>query len=360
MGELLHLGRHIRTCCGEEIAFLQSQLLAYQREQSPIERLILQLQRQRSTFALADELCVVLPTNGKSPVEQLPLHGIGLLDFLLHADIHLFPETGNGAHTGRMHLLQRLLDLLRVGIDDNLRTLCQTQDDPSPFKDMGNGKEVHDAVVLSHGYTFVVGLKGSMILSVGEDDSFRVACGTAGIEDIGYVIPTGLLPQHLHFRLSWKVLAQLHEVIEVDGTGITVDHPYRAVEHDDLLERRTGRQHAVRLVILFLLAHKEETDFRVSHDMLNLLFTTGGIKRYGNGTDTESAEIGIEIMHGILRKHTDVFLNTHSHVQQGITHLLDTFGELVPRNLLPFQTTELSIVQYCFLSVFLCLLMDEH
>ena len=116
----------------------------------------------------------------------------------------------------------------------------------------------------------------------------------------------------------------------------------------------------MRLVILFLLAYEEETDLCIRHDMLNLLLTTGGIKWYSNGTDTESAEVGIEIMYGVLRKHANVFLNPHTHVQQGITHLLDTFGELVPRNLLPFQTTKLSIVQHCFLPVFLCLLMDEH
>ena len=115
---------------------------------------------------------MIFSSYGKSSVEQFALHGIGLLDLLLHADIHLLPEAGNGTHTSRMHLLERLLYLLRIGVDDDLRTFRHTQDEPSALEDMRDGQEVHDAVVLSHRHALVVRLKGSMILSVGKDHTF--------------------------------------------------------------------------------------------------------------------------------------------------------------------------------------------
>ena len=56
----------------------------------------------------------------------------------------------------------------------------------------------------------------------------------------------------------------------------------------------------MRLVILLLLTYKEETDLRISHNMLDLLFATGGIEGYCDGTDAEGTEIDIKRLHGIL------------------------------------------------------------
>ena len=39
-----------------------------------------------------------------------------------------------------------------------------------------------------------------------EDDALGIACGTAGIQDVGDIIERGFFLQGLHFRLAGKVL----------------------------------------------------------------------------------------------------------------------------------------------------------
>ena len=55
---------------------------------------------------------------------------------------------------------------------------------------------------------------------------------------------------------------------------------HRTVEDDDTLKRMTHSEHAVSLVILLLLTHKEELNLRVVDHKLYLLFRGCGVEWY--------------------------------------------------------------------------------
>ena len=76
--------------------------------------------------------------------------------------------------------------------------------------------------------------------------------------------------------------------------------PYRRVVDDDLLQSGTKREHAVSLVILLLLTHKEEPDLRIANHKLYLLLRTRGIERHRDGTNAESTKVRKQIMHRVL------------------------------------------------------------
>ena len=85
---------------------------------------------------------------------------------------------------------------------------------------MRKGQEVHDAVVFRDGHALAVGFHSRMVLSVGENDTFGIACRAAGIENIGDFIEAGRLLQVLNLALSGQTVAQFHEVIETHGGGV--------------------------------------------------------------------------------------------------------------------------------------------
>ena len=94
------------------------------------------------------------------------------------------------------------------------------------------------------------------------------------------------------------------------------------VVDDDALQGLAGGEDTSRLVILSLFTHEKKTNLSIVDHELDLLFRAGSIKRDGDGTDAPGAEVGKEILHTILRKHTDVFLHAHTHIQQSIGHQL--------------------------------------
>ena len=49
MDKFLHFGVHCRTSCGEEMGILKPQFLTHQREDGPVEHLILEMEGQRWT-----------------------------------------------------------------------------------------------------------------------------------------------------------------------------------------------------------------------------------------------------------------------------------------------------------------------
>ena len=104
--KLLHLRRHIGTCRREEVRILQAQLLAHQREHRLVHHLIFHCQSERRTLATAQVFNVVFMTYGKGMLEKLTLRGTGIFNLRLHADIHLFPETGHATHTRGIRLAQ--------------------------------------------------------------------------------------------------------------------------------------------------------------------------------------------------------------------------------------------------------------
>ena len=103
--------------------------------------------------------------------EESALHGAGMVNLIHDTHIDLFPEAGDGRHTGGMCLAHRLLDILWMGVDNHGGSLRHSQDGPATFEDVRVGQEVHDAVVLVDRHTLAVGFEGSMELSVCQDDS---------------------------------------------------------------------------------------------------------------------------------------------------------------------------------------------
>ena len=359
MNELLHLRIHRGTRRREEVGILQAQFLAHQREDGLIEHLVLKMHGQRCTLALREIVDIVPLAHVKRMLEEFTLHGTRILDFLQHAHVHLLPETGNGRHTRRVGLLHRLLHLLRIGIHNQTGALCQSQDLPPLLKDVSEGQEVQYTVVLIHRHTLAVGLEGRMILAAGKDHALGVACRTTCIEHIGDIIHRSLGLQFLHLRLSGQIVAQFQEVIKVHRVGVVAGDAHILVEDDDALQRLTHREHATRLVILLLLAHEKEAHLGVAHHELYLLLRRRGIERYRHRTDAPGTEVAEEVLHRVLREHTDVLLHLHSEVQQGIRHLPDFVGELVPRNRFPFLTAEVLIDKHLAVAVVLCLVVNQ-
>ena len=285
----------------------------------------------RRFLALAEIFDVMTTAHAECMLEQLALHSTRVLYLVHHTHIDLLPETGNGRHTGRMGIAHGLLHLLRMRIDNHTCSGIHTQNGPATFKDMRIRQEVHDAVVFVDRHALTVGYHGGIKLSVRQDDTFRVARRTAGIEDVGDIVEGSLLLQFVDFRLSRQILAQLQEIAEIDGIGIVCRDVHHGVEDDDTLQRRTKRKNAPSLVVLVLFTDKKEANLGIVDHKLDLLLRAGSIERDGNSTNAPSTEVALDILYRILRENTNVLLYLHAQVQQGIRHLFNGLRHLVPR-----------------------------
>ena len=254
-------------------------------------------------------------------VEEFLLDRTGIIHLCLYGDIHLLPETWHTTHTGRMHLSHTLLNFMRISIDDEFGTFAQAEVRPGTFKDMGEWKEVDDAVLVGNRHTFVVCLQSSIILAIGQHHALAIARCSTGIEDINQVIHTCLLIEFLHFCLTRKILSQLQEVLEIEGCRIVCTDAHAGIEDDDTLQRRTEGKDTVSLVILLLFANKEEANLRIINHILNLLLAAVGIERHRGNSDTVRTEIGVQIMHTVLREDSDFVKRFSPKIQEGIAHL---------------------------------------
>ena len=135
---------------------------------------------------------------------------------------------------------------------------------------------------------------------------------------------------------------------------------YVLVEDDDALERLTHSHHTVRLVVLFLLAHKEEAYLGIRNHKLNLLLGTGGIEGDGYRTDAPCAKVAEEILDGILGEDTDILLHLHPEVQQGVRYLLDRCRELVPGIRLPRCAPKIPIYEHFAITVLFRLIVNQY
>ena len=169
-----------------------------------------------------------------------------------------------------------------------------------------------------------------MVLATGQDDALGVARGAAGIENVCNIVVAGLGIERLYLALARTALAQLQEFIEIDAARIVGNLAYRTVVDDDLLERRTERQHPVGLLVLLLLAYEKEPDLGIANHVLNLLLGTGGIERHRDCTNAKGAEVGEEILHRVLREDAHVLLHLNAQVEHGITDLANLLRELIP------------------------------
>ena len=186
---------------------------------------------------------------------------------------------------------------------------------------MGKWKEVDDAVLFGNRHAFVVCLQSSIILAISQHHALTVARCSTGIEDISQVIHTCLLVEFLHFCLTRKILTQLQKVLEIEGCRIVCTDAYAGIEDDDTLQRRTEGKDTVSLVILLLFAYKEEANLRIINHILNLLLAAVGIEWHSSNSDTVRTEVGVQIMHTVLREDSDFVKRFSPKIQEGIAHL---------------------------------------
>ena len=321
MYKLLYFRTYISTRCREDIRFFQAQLLANHAQNGLVDNSIFQLQCQRRALAVCQIFYIPLLSYCQGMVEEFLLKRTGIIHLCLYGDIHLLPETWHTTHTGRMHLSHTLLNFMRISIDDEFGTFAQAEVRPSTFKDMGKWKEVDDAVLFGNRHAFVVCLQSSIILAISQHHALTVARCSTGIEDISQVIHTSLLVEFLHFCLTRKILTQLQEVLEIEGCRIVCTDAYAGIEDDDTLQRRTEGKDTVSLVILLLFAYKEEANLRIINHILNLLLAAVGIEWHSSNSDTVRTEVGVQIMHTVLREDSNFVKRFSPKIQEGIAHL---------------------------------------
>ena len=86
----------------------------------------------------------IILSPGLDSIQENLLHGRrGGVDLLMHARIHLLPETRYIAHQGRMNLRQCLLDHFRVLVDSDRNPFMETIIAPSLLEDMSHWQETH-------------------------------------------------------------------------------------------------------------------------------------------------------------------------------------------------------------------------
>ena len=222
---------------------------------------------------------------------------------------------------------------------------------------MSQREETHHPVLLANRNALVVGKHGGVVLSVGEYDTLRIACCSAGIKDVSYIVVVCLLAEDVHLTLSRETLAEFQELVEVHRAGVVGVFLYSRVKDDNLLKRRTKRQHTICLVVLFLFANEEDAYLRIANHKLYLLLTTRSVEGNGDSTYSESTEVGKHILNDVLREDSHILLNLNVEVQHGVAHLTYSFRECLPRTLSPLRTAEITIFKHRSLAVLLCLLV---
>ena len=118
MDKLLNLWGDEGSGGGEEMGVLNAKLAAYKREDYLVHELVLHAQGERRPLPTAQILYVMTPAYGDGLVEELLLHGAGMLYLVHDADIDFLPESRHGAHARRVGLTHGLLHLVRVGVYD--------------------------------------------------------------------------------------------------------------------------------------------------------------------------------------------------------------------------------------------------
>ena len=99
---------------------------------------------------------------------------------------------------------------------------------------------------------------------------------------------------------------------------------HAGIEDDDTLQRWTEGKDTVSLVILLLFAYKEEANLRIINHILNLLLAAVGIEWHRSNSDTVRTEVGVQIMHTVLREDSNFVKRFSPKIQEGIAHLFNS------------------------------------
>ena len=181
MDEFLNFGRHIGTCCWEDIRFDKSHGLAHKAQDSLVNNLIFQCQWQWRTLGMTEIFNIVLAAHRQRIGKHLFLHSTRAVNLILDSLVYFLPKPRHRRHTCGVCLPHRVLYLLGIGIDDYLGTLRQTQICPSTLKDMRERQERDGTVALTNRHTLVIGLECGLVLPIREHDALGVARGPTGI-----------------------------------------------------------------------------------------------------------------------------------------------------------------------------------
>ena len=225
---------------------------------------------------------------------------------------------------------------------------------------MRNGQELYGPVLVADGHSLVVCNQGCVILSVCQHHALRLAGCAGRVKDVADIFFVGLLVECFHLCLARQSLAELEEVVKVEGCRVVRADAHAAVEDDDALQRMAEWEYAVCLVVLFLLADKEEANLRIVNHILYLLFGRGRVERYGHDTHAVGTEVGDEVLDAVLREYADGVLGLGAEIEEGIAGLLYKSGEATIAHGLPHRTAEILIREGFALSILLCLLKGEN
>ena len=328
--KLLHVGRDVSSSRREYIGMLKAYLRPDKAQHGLVGDGILKAERQRRTLALGEIVYIIFLADVPSLIEHLLLHAARAVNLRPYSLVDLLPETRHARHARGMGLAHRLLNLVRVGVDNESAALADGQISPATLKDMRERQEIDDTVFLGQWHALVVCLQRGGVLSIGKHHALRVARGAAGIEDVAKVIVVGFLPKGLYLTLVGQVLAELEEVVEIHCLRVVHAQAHMAVEHDDAFQRRTNGMDVVSLVVLLLLAHEDETHAGVVDHILHLLARRGGVERNGYHAYAIGSEVGVKILCAVLGEDGYFVLWLQAKGKERVADLLDIRGKLVP------------------------------
>ena len=90
------------------------------------------------------------------------------------------------------------------------------------------------------------------------------------------------------------------------------------------------------LVVLLLLAYKDEAHLSVVNHILYLLLGSRSIERNGYEFHAVSAKVGNEILKTVLREHSYLVVGLRTEIEKGVARLLHQLREAVVTDLLPY------------------------
>ena len=243
-----------------------------------------------------------------------------MVDFLLHTGIHLLPEAWHGSHTGRVHLQHRLQHVLWLQVHGQCAAETKAKVTPGPLKDVGEGQETHNDILIRERQHAHMPTEGSSILSMGLHDTLRQARGATGIKDICQVVWLQFVAALLNLVLIGMSLTKSQELVKGNARLVLRIALHLGVKDDQLLHMRLYLHHTHSRVVLVLFAHKDDADVGIGNHVSNLWFTACGIEGDGHRTNAIGSVVHHHALRFVLRKDGNLFLHIYTEVQQSIRH----------------------------------------
>ena len=361
MGKDADFVGHGRPGRGKEVAVLQPDGLLQQGVDRAFVELVLQAQHQGRHLAHADIVQIVLAPHLQGIQHQGTAQGAFVGNALVHALVHLLPEAGHAAHHRGTHLAERLLHVGRIQIDAHQHAAPQAEVGPRLLEDVGEGEEIERHVpVGQNAEQLVVHAEYLIIIAIPQHHALRFACRARGVEDVHQVMLLDVGGALGNQRLVRQVAAQGQELVPIEGGQVARVFLHRAVEDDELLQGFAEAEDGECGIILELLAHEEEADSGIVHDILHLQRRAGGIERDGDGAVGKGREVRREALRLVLREDAHVLQLIHAEGHQGIGRQAHGTFKLSPRDREPFSPGIVPVLQGHPVSILCRLPVHQH